>query len=81
MPRKKRITLKRIKKSAIEETRKAHNQLRIVTISIYIILFASWIIWKYDMIYLVLGIVTAMFLRLGMAYWLFKKKFPPGKKK
>ncbi len=81
MPRKKKITAEKIKKAAIEEVKKTHNQLRIVTISVYIILFASWIVWKYDIIFLVAGIIAAMFLRLGVAYWLFKKKFSSEKKK
>ena len=80
MPRKKKLTLKRIKNTAIEESRKIHNRLRILTIVAYLILILSWVYWKYSIVYLLAALLIAMLARVGAAVWLFKRTFPKEQK-
>lgn len=76
MSKKSKISLKKIKEEAIKEAKEAHNQLRIITYGIYIAIFVSWIVLKYDLLYLVAAIGIAMILRILIAIWLFRTKFP-----
>ena len=80
MPQKK-LSLKKIKEQALKEAKEAHNQLRLITYGIYIAIFVSWLVLKYDLIYLVAAIGIAMILRILIAIWLFRTKFPAKKDK
>ncbi len=71
MPKKIKLTEKQI-----ERAKTLPKQLRLATIAIYGVLFVSWFIFKYPILYLVVGIFAALLLRIFAMFWLFKKNYP-----
>lgn len=77
---KKKSSLEKIKEKSLEELKKAHNKLRVMTIVAYVAVFLSWFILKYSLIILIVAIAVVALSRIGIAIWLVKKTFPKKQK-